>query len=117
VGQLPEDEEEEFGFDEGSELEEHDLVVLRAGDGRELECVVLALIDREDASYALLTPNTGDEEEEGDLLVAQYWQDDDGVEHFVPLEDDSLLVEIQEALGNLISLGGEDQDLDGLLDD
>jgi hypothetical protein len=99
------DEDEEIGFDEAEELDEADLVLLQAGDGRTLECVVLAILDHGGAAYAVLTPRGSlDDDEAGDLLVATYREDADGVAHFEPLLDESLLDELQGALAHLIDV-------------
>jgi hypothetical protein len=91
--------EEEHGFDEEETLGADDIVVLETPDGGTLRCVVLAVVEVGDAHYAVLTDA---ESTEDDLLVTTYTEDDDGVAHFTPIEDDSVLTALHDALADLL---------------
>ena len=96
---------EEIGFDEAEALTEDDLVVLRQDDGEEVQCVLLAIVDHDETSFALLTRHDMlDADEPGDLLVARYREDEDGVSHFEPMLDDSVLASLRDAVGHIVDL-------------
>ncbi|MCA9572370.1 MAG: DUF1292 domain-containing protein, partial [Myxococcales bacterium] len=64
-------DEQELGFDDSHTLGEDDLVTLVGEDGAEVECVLLAVLEHEGATYAVLTPRT-ELDVDGALWVAHY---------------------------------------------
>lgn len=101
------------GFDEGAGIDDAERVTLQTEDGGRLECVVLAILDHEGASYAVLAETEAlSQDEDGtldaddsELLVTRYDEDADGTARFRPLEDDAVIGRLQEALGDLLDLG------------
>lgn len=100
-------EEENIGFDEAPTLEAEDLVVLERDDGTELECVLLAVFEQGEQAYALLTPRA-ELEDDGDLLVVRYAEDDDGTARFAPLADDAELASIRDTVAGIIDVTADD---------
>jgi hypothetical protein len=99
------EEIEEIGFDENETISDDDVVVLQAEDGSEVEHVLLAVIDLEQDSYAVLTPRAlVDADEPGDLLVVRYLEDAQGVARFEPLEDASVIASLEEAMAHMVRL-------------
>lgn len=101
-----EDNDEETGFDETETLQEDDLVVLEQADGTRLELVLLAVVESDGATYALLTPR--DEDDESELMVTTYREDEDGTSHFGPVEDDSVLASLEDVVRQLAPYQDDD---------
>lgn len=99
--------EEESGFDETETLQEDDLVILEQADGTRLELVLLAVVESDGATYALLTPR--DEDDESELMVATYHEDEDGTAHFGPVDDDSVLVGLEDVVRQLAPYQDDDE--------
>jgi uncharacterized protein YrzB (UPF0473 family) len=96
---------EDLGFDEASTLDEEDVVVLTSPDGTTMECIVLAIIDHEESSYALLTEkDQAGEEGIDELLVATYREDASGAVHFEPMDDDVVMEALREAIAHIIDV-------------
>lgn len=91
--------EQNVGFDESESLASEDVVELQTADGDVLHCIVLAIVEHEGQSYAILTER-GTEDE--DLLVTAYDESDSGEASFRPIADDSVLVALQDALSDLL---------------
>jgi uncharacterized protein YrzB (UPF0473 family) len=112
----PDDEDddggEEIGFDEGAELDEADLVTLVDDDGNQLECLLLAVVDHEGRSYAVLTPRVEEDDEEtdgaGDLLLATFDEDASGAARFGPVEDDEVVKALRRLIAQLVDLEEEE---------
>lgn len=99
---MPEEPSIDVGFDEEEALTDDDVVTLRTEGGEELSCVVLAVVDHDGASYAVLTEQGASDE--ADLLVTRYAEDEDGVASFSPVEDGAALGALREALADLLDL-------------
>ncbi|MCB9664394.1 MAG: DUF1292 domain-containing protein [Alphaproteobacteria bacterium] len=102
-------EDDEVGFDPREEVVDDDLVVLVGADGATLECVVLEIVEHGGRTYAVLTPRH-ELDDEGDLLVATYEEDEDGRARFGPLDDESVLADLQELVGRMMGLAPDDDD-------
>ena len=99
------EELEELGFDDNADLCEDDVVVLQGEDGVSVEHVLLAVIEVNGDTFALLTPRAlVDADEPGDLLVVRYVEEADGAARFEPLVDASVLPAVQEAMANIVEL-------------
>ena len=97
-------------FDESEELLDEDRVTLVDEDNVEHHFVMLALVEYEDEEYALLTPEEGIEEEEGEieLFIFRYEVDETGHEHFVPIDDDERFAQVRDFCATLIDSGDAD---------
>jgi len=112
-GLHPEPSEE--GFDESEELTEAELVTLVDEDGNESTYAMLALVEVEDHDYVLLAPLeqlADDEGEELELLIFGYEQDDDGIDRFLEIEDESTYEKVRDFCATLFEMGALDLEQD-----
>ena len=95
-------------LDEGEELDESDYRVLVDDDGNERTCVLLAIVEYENADYAMLTPveELESDKEEMEVYLFQYEQDEE-VERFIAIEDDDLYQKVASYCGTLMELDNE----------
>ena len=98
----PEDEIEEFGFDEDPDLAADDVVRLEQADGTVVDWVLRAVVEHGEATYAVLAPRDQLDDDEGDLLVTAYREDEEGTAFFEPLADDAVLAGLEDVLGTLM---------------
>ena len=99
------------GFDESENLEADDLVTITDEEGTEWECAILAVVEHEEAEYALLAPVQQLEDEESDeleMFLFLYEVDDEGVQTFSYIEDDDTYEAVQSAFTVLMEQGDQD---------
>jgi hypothetical protein len=80
-------------FDESEGFEPEDLVTITGEDGKPIECAVLAVIEHDDAEFALLAPVAQLTSEEGDeieMYIFRYQVDDEGNQLFGFVEEDQV---------------------------
>ena len=102
---------DEIAFDAGAEVDEADLVELDVGAGV-VPCVLVALVDDDDVSYAVLQPRVGDDP---DLLLARYVEDASGTARFRPVDDPEVVERVQTLLLRILpadDADGVDSDAD-----
>lgn len=70
--------------------EEQQIVEVLWEDGSVIKCEIYDVIDFEDKTYALLFPldEETDEDEEAELIVMQYIEDDEESAHFETIDDE-----------------------------
>ena len=79
------------GLDEREEIENADVRILVDDDGNELQCLLLAVLELDNAEYALLTPleDLDSETEEMEVYVFTYSEGEDGLEEFGEISDEN----------------------------
>lgn len=92
--------DEEIGFDEAEALADDDVVEIDV-DGERLRCVVLAVFEEGERTFAVLQA-VGDGDD--DLLVVRYEEDVDGGMHFAPLADDDDFDRLQATIARLLPI-------------
>ncbi|MCB9682472.1 MAG: DUF1292 domain-containing protein [Alphaproteobacteria bacterium] len=108
------DNDEAFGFDEEPGLDPDDLVTLADADGVEQVYLVLAVLEHEGRTYAVLTAQLeGDEDGEtsGDLMVTCYDEAQTGAARFSPLDDSDVLDALGEIVAQLVGFEADDPDV------
>lgn len=90
-------EEKDDGAD-GTEDEEDDIVILPDLDGNEVEYQFLGVMEVEGVEYALLTPNTTEEEDAvsdaTEIFIFTYKEDEDGNEVFSEVGDEATFAKV-----------------------
>jgi len=90
-------------FDESQEFDPDDLVTIKDETGKDIECAVLAIIEHDDAEFALLAPVeqlTSEEGDEVEMYIFRYLLDDEGNQLFAFVDDDA----VYEAVRNEFAL-------------
>ncbi|NLZ91040.1 MAG: DUF1292 domain-containing protein [Clostridiales bacterium] len=80
--------------------EDRDIVVLYDEEDNECRFEVLAVLDVDDGRYAILMPESGEEEEE-EAYVLRIEQDENGEDILVGIDDDEELDTVVEAYEEL----------------
>ena len=80
--------------------EDRDIVVLYDEENNECRFEVLAVLDVDDGRYAILMPESGEEEEE-EAYVLRIEQDENGEDILVGIDDDEELDTVVEAYEEL----------------
>jgi uncharacterized protein YrzB (UPF0473 family) len=91
---------------------EHDSITLSLDDGTELNCMVIDIFSVDDKEYIALQPEEG-EEEEDNVFLYRYIQDDDGDPQLLNIEDDDEFEAVADAFEELL----DSQDFDDMFDD
>jgi len=77
-------------------LEDNDnVIVLTDDEGNELECEYLDTVNYKDKNYVVLYPLDQDEED-GDVIIFELVEADDGSEEYITVDDEALLDEVFE---------------------
>lgn len=114
-----EQDEFEAGSDAGdgdtnSDEEENDIVVLSDAEGNETEFEFVAKVEVDGVEYALLTPNAVEESEENtEIFIFKYEQDEDGGETFSDVPDEAIFAKVRaqaEELFAELAEGEEEND-------
>jgi uncharacterized protein YrzB (UPF0473 family) len=97
----------------GSDHEyEHDSITLSLDDGTELNCVVLDIFSVDGKDYIALQPEEG-EEEDDNVFLYRYIQEDDGEPQLLNIEDDDEFEAVADAFEELL----DSQEYDDMFDD
>ena len=95
------------------DLEEQTTVTLTLDDGSELECIVLTIFPAVDNEYIALLPIDGSEEEEGEVYLYRYEEDEDGNPDLSNIEDDDEYDLVADAFDELL----DSEEYDELVDE
>ena len=91
---------------------EHDSITLSLDDGTELNCMVLDIFSVDGKDYIALQPEEG-EEEEDNVFLYRYIQDEDGDPQLLNIDDDDEFEAVADAFEEIL----DSQDFDDMLDD
>ncbi len=95
-------------------------VTLTLDDNSEMECQILTIFDLGDQNYIVLTPadDEGDEEET-EIFIYRYFEDEDGNPSLENIEDDEELEAVTDRFEELLDEAEWDEwdELDELLED
>ncbi len=111
------DEEAIDQLDESAEFDENETVRFVDEDGKEHECVVLAVVEYEGQDYALLAEasQVDDDGDDVEVYLFEYRIDDEGVEHYAFIEDEKRYAEVQAFCATIMEQ--DEGDDDEILDD
>lgn len=87
-------------------FEEDGIIVLTDNDGNELECEYLDTINYNDMNFVILYPLDQDEEE-GEVIILELVENEDGEEEYVTVEDEDLLDEVFDEYMRVMELEEE----------
>lgn len=91
---------------------EHDSITLSLDDGTELDCIVLDIFTVDNKEYIALQPEEG-EEEDDNVFLYRYIQDEDGEPQLLNIEDDEEFEAVADAFEELL----DEQEYDELFDE
>lgn len=91
---------------------EHDSITLSLDDGTELNCIVLDIFSVDDKDYIALQPEEG-EEEEDNVFLYRYIQDEDGEPQLLNIDDDDEFEAVADAFEEILDA----QDFDEMFDE
>lgn len=91
---------------------EHDSITLSLDDGKELNCMVLDIFSVDGKDYIALSPEEG-EEEEDNVFLYRYIQEDDGEPQLLNIDDDTEFEAVADAFEELL----DSQDFDDMFDE
>lgn len=99
-------------FDEDGELHAADIAIFVDEDGVEHAFGILAVVEAAGGEYALATPveqldRSEADDEAFELYVFRYTVDDDGTEHYEPVDDEAIFASVQAAAEHLIGFEAE----------
>lgn len=99
-------------------LEEEDSeirVTLSMDDDSEVECRILTIFEMEDQDYIALLPldEEGDDNEEGEVFIYRYFEDDDGNPSLENIEEEEEFQAVSECFDELL----EEAEWNALLED
>ena len=77
-----------MGKNEELEEYEEDTVTLTLDDDTEVECAIVAIFPAGDKDYIALLPLGGVEEEEGEVFIYRYFEDENGEPQLENIESD-----------------------------
>lgn len=99
------------GHDHNHEFE-YDSITLSLDDGTEINCVVLDIFTVNDKDYIALGPDDEDEEE-GNVFLYRYIQQEDGEPQLLNIEDDNEFDAVADAFEELL----DSQEFDEMFDE
>jgi hypothetical protein len=107
-------DKENFDIENEEDSEEMDVVTLYDEKAqKEIDFETIAAIDYEDKLYIFLTPvETNDEIEEGEVIIMESAEGEDGEETLLPVTDEKLLDALFEEFQKEIDACGDDCDCD-----
>lgn len=79
------------------------IIVLTDDEGNELECDYLDTVNYQGKDYVVLYPLDQDEDE-GDVIIFELAEGDDGSEEYLTVEDEDLLDEVFEEYMRVMEL-------------
>lgn len=84
--------------------EEDILVTLELDDGTQAECEVITIFDIGDQDYIALMPldENGEENEEGEIYIFRYFEDEDGNPSMENIQSDEELEAVEERFDELL---------------
>lgn len=85
------------------------IIVLTDDQGNELECEYLDTVNYKDKDYVVLYPLDQDEDE-GDVIIFELVEADDGSDEYITVEDEDLLDEVFEEYMRITELEDEDDE-------
>jgi uncharacterized protein YrzB (UPF0473 family) len=78
-------------------IEEDEVVTLTDDDGNDVDFYVLAELDYKDKWYIYLEPvELNEEYQEGEIIIFELGENEEGEEVFIPINDEKLLQEVFE---------------------
>ena len=97
-------------LDDQASISDDDVVLLVDEEGVEHSFVVLAIVEADGQSYAMLTPESQLTDDAGDqieLFLFKYATDDEGNELFSPIEDDETYERVRNFCATLMETDEE----------
>ena len=88
-------------------------VTLSLDDGSEVECAILTIFELEEQNYIALLPldEDGNENEEGEVFIYRYFEDEEGNPSLENIEDDEEYEAVADRFDELLDVAAyEDMD-------
>jgi uncharacterized protein YrzB (UPF0473 family) len=83
-------------------MEDNDVVVLQDEDGKDVKFLHMMTFDFEGSFYVALTPETEvDGIKNGEVLLLEIMEDEDGSDCYIPIEDEAKLDKVWEEFERL----------------
>lgn len=95
---------------------EHDSITLSLDDGTELNCIVLDIFTVDDKDYIALQPMEG-EEDDDNVFLYRYIQEDDGEPQLLNIEDDDEFEAVADAFEEMLDALEYDEMFDDEFDE
>ena len=95
-------------FEEDEDL----LVTLILEDDSEVECLVVSIFEAEGKDYIALLPTEGPENEEGEVFLYRYFEDEDGEPGLDNIESEAEFFLASQAFDELVEEGEYDEIID-----
>ena len=95
-------------FDEDEDL----FVTLTLEDDSEVECLVVSIFEAEGKDYIALLPTEGPENEEGEVFIYRYFEDEDGEPGLDNIETEAEFYLASQAFDELVESGEYDEIID-----
>lgn len=92
---------------------DEDTVTLTFDDDKEVECSIVAIYPAKDKEYIALLPLGGQEEENGEVYIYRYSEDENGEPSLENIEDDDEYEIAADAFDEML----DNEELDEILDD
>lgn len=103
--------EEKMGnnqFEEDEDL----FVTLTLEDDSEVDCLVVSIFEAEGKDYIALLPTEGPENEEGEVFIYRYFEDEDGEPGLDNIETEAEFFLASQAFDELVEAGEYDELID-----
>lgn len=103
--------EEKMGnnqFEEDEDL----FVTLTLEDDSEVDCLVVSIFEAEGKDYIALLPTEGPENEEGEVFIYRYFEDEDGEPGLDNIETEAEFFLASQAFDELVEAGEYDEIID-----
>ncbi len=81
---------------------EYDSMTLSLDDGTELNCIVLDIFTVDEKEYIALQPEEGEEEEDGNVFLYRYIQEEDGEPQLLNIDDDDEFEAVADAFEEIL---------------
>lgn len=104
--------EDNMGDNNQLEDDEDLFVTLTLDDDSEVDCLVVSIFEAGDRDYIALLPTEGAENEEGEVFIYRYFEDENGEPGLDNIETDDEFEMASEAFDQLLEDGEYDEEID-----
>jgi uncharacterized protein YrzB (UPF0473 family) len=81
---------------------EYDSITLSLDDGKEINCAVLEIFTVEGKDYIALVPEDSEDEEEGNVFLYRYIEEENGEPQLLNIEDDDEFEAVADAFEEIL---------------
>lgn len=91
---------------------DEEIMTITLEDGTEVDCAIIAIFPVEEKDYIALLPLDGEEEEDGEVFLYEFKENEDGIE-LISIESDEEYESVANAFDEIL----EEAEADDLFDD